>query len=151
MNNKLEKREEEKKWRVPSGPSTRTGIGIVKNIPIIAVVDDDEAVRNATEMLVRSLGYRASTFASADEFLKSDQVHDISCLISDLRMPGLSGIELQDRLIASGHRIPIIFITGHPEDSARARAMKAGAVGFMSKPYNVEHLIACLDKALKAS
>ena len=129
----------------------RTDIGFVKNIPIIAVIDDDEAVRDGTETLVRSLGYRASTFASADEFLKSDQVHDISCLISDLRMPGLSGIDLQDRLIAGGHRIPIIFITGHPEDSTRERAMKAGAVGFMSKPYNVEHLVACLDKALKAS
>ena len=129
----------------------RTDIGFVKNIPMIAIVDDDEAVREATEALVRSLGYHASTFASADEFLKSDQVHDVSCLISDLRMPGLSGIDLQDRLIARGHRIPIIFITGHPEDSTRERAMKAGAVGFMSKPYNVEHLVACLDKALKAS
>ncbi len=66
-------------------------------------------------------------------------------------MPGLSGIDLQDRLIARGHRIPVIFITGHPEDSARARAMKAGAVGFMSKPYNDEHLIAYLDKALNGS
>jgi FixJ family two-component response regulator len=121
------------------------------SLALIAIVDDDKPVREATKTLVRSLGYHASAFASADEFLKSDQIHDISCLISDLRMPGPSGIDLQDRLIARGHRIPIIFITGHPEDSTRARAMKAGAVGFMTKPYNVEHLIACLDKALKAS
>ena len=121
------------------------------SVPRIAIIDDDEFVCEATENLVRSLGYHASTFTSANEFLKSEQLHDTSCVISDLQMPGLSGVDLQDWLIDHGHRIPIIFITGHPEDSARARAMKAGAVGFMSKPYNVEHLIGCLDKALKAS
>ena len=97
---------------------------------MIVVVDDDEAVRNAIQSLVRALGYRASTFASADEFLKSEQVHDTSCLITDVQMPGLTGIDLQDHLIAQGHRIPIIFMTGFPEDGVRARAMKAGAVGF---------------------
>jgi FixJ family two-component response regulator len=118
---------------------------------MIAIVDDDEAVREATQRLVQSLGYHASTFASADEFLESDQVHDTSCLISDVRMPGLSGIELQDRLIAGGHRIPIIFITGHPDENVRIRAMKAGAIGFLSKPYNHDHLLGYLEKALKAS
>jgi len=98
---------------------------------MIVVVDDDEAVRNGTQSLVRALGYRVSTFASADEFLKSEQVHDTSCLITDVQMPGLTGIDLQDHLIARGHRIPIIFITGFPEDGVRARAMKAGAVGFL--------------------
>src|SRR3954451_21934637 len=82
-----------------------------KAIPIISIVDDDDGVREATASLVRSLGYRASTFASADEFLKSEQVSNTSCLITDVRMPGMSGIDLQDRLIADGHRIPIIFIT----------------------------------------
>ena len=100
--------------------------------------------------LVRSLGYHASTFASADEFLKSEQVHDTSCLITDVQMPGLSGIDLQDRLIARGHRIPIIFITGYPDDNVRVRAMKAGAIGFLSKPYNHDHLLGYLDKALAA-
>jgi FixJ family two-component response regulator len=118
---------------------------------MIAIVDDDKAVREATQSLVRSLGYHASTFASADEFLKSEQVHDTSCLISDVQMPGLSGTDLQDRLIARGHRIPIIFITGHPEDSVRARAMKAGAIGFLSKPFNHDHLLGYLGKALQAS
>ena len=75
---------------------------------------------------MRSLGYHASTFGSADEFLNSEQVDDTSCLITDLQMPGLSGIDLQDRLIARGYRIPIIFITGFPDDNVRARAMKAG-------------------------
>ena len=120
-------------------------------MPMIAIVDDDESVRDATETLLRSLGYRTSTFASADEFLKSEQVHDTSCLITDVQMLGLNGIDLQDRLIAQGHRIPIIFITGYPEQRARARAMKAGAIAFIPKPYNVEHLIGCLDKALHAS
>ena len=118
---------------------------------MISIVDDDQAVRDATKGLIRSLGYNVSTFASADEFLNSPRVHDTSCLITDLHMPGLSGIELQARLIAAGHRMPIIFITAFPEESVRARAMSAGAVGFMSKPYSDDHLINCLERALKAS
>ena len=118
---------------------------------MIAIVDDDGAVREATERLVRALGYNASTFGSADEFLKSEQVHDTSCLITDLQMPGLSGIDLQDRLIARGHRIPIIFITAYPEENVRIRAMKAGAVGFIRKPFHADHLVGCIEKALKAT
>src|SRR4051812_8942549 len=118
---------------------------------MIAIVDDDHPAREATKALVRSLGYQALTFASADEFLKSEQLHDTSCLITDLHMPGLNGIELQHRLIDQGHRIPVIFITAHPESTARTRAMKAGAVGFLGKPYKPEHLIGCIENALKAS
>jgi FixJ family two-component response regulator len=117
---------------------------------LIAVVDDDECMRDAIQSLVQSLGYHASTFASADEFLKFTQVHDTSCLISDVQMPGLSGLDLQDHLIARGHCIPIIFITGFPDDLVRARAMKAGAVGFFSKPFHQDQFIGCIDKALKA-
>jgi FixJ family two-component response regulator len=122
-----------------------------KNIPRIAIVDDDHAVREATQQLVRSLGYRVWTFASADEFLKSEQVSNTSCLITDVHLPGLSGLDLQDRLIARGHRIPIIFITAYPEENVRTRAMKAGAVGFLSKPFDGGHLLSCLEKALKAT
>jgi FixJ family two-component response regulator len=118
---------------------------------LIAIVDDDEPVRDATKSLVRSLGYHASTFASADEFLKSGQVHDTSCLITDVQMPGLSGLDLQDRLTARGDRIPIIFMTGYAEDGARARAMKAGAVCFLNKPLDQDHFIGCIEKALKAA
>ena len=118
---------------------------------LIAIVDDEEPVRHATKSLVRSLGYHTSTFASADDFLKSEQVHDTSCLITDVQMPGLSGLDLQDRLIARGHCIPIIFMTGYPNDSVRARAMKAGAVCFLNKPFDEDHFIGCLDKALKPS
>jgi FixJ family two-component response regulator len=118
---------------------------------VIAIVDDDEAVREAMKTLVRSLGYNASMFGSANKFLNSEQVDDTSCLITDVQMPGLSGLDLQDRLIAQGHRIPIIFITGHPDDNARARAMKAGAIGFLSKPVNADHLLGYLGKALQAA
>jgi FixJ family two-component response regulator len=118
---------------------------------LIAIVDDDECVRDGIQTLVRSLGYHASTFGSANEFLKSGQVHNTSCLISDVQMPGLNGIDLQDRLIARGHRIPIIFITGHPDERVRARAMKAGAVAFLIKPLIPDHFIGCIEKALKAA
>jgi FixJ family two-component response regulator len=118
---------------------------------LIAIVDDEEPVRDATKSLVRSLGYHASTFGSADDFLKSEQVHDTSCLITDVQMPGLSDIDLQDRLIARGYCIPIIFMTGYPDDNVRARAMKAGAVCFLNKPFSEDHFIGCIEKALKAA
>ena len=118
---------------------------------MIAIVDDDEGVREALGMLLRSLSHKASTFGSAEEFLNSEQVEDTSFLITDLHMPGLSGHDLQDRLIARGHRIPIIFITGFPDDTARARAMKAGALAFLTKPINHHHLIDHLETALKAA
>ena len=118
---------------------------------LIAIVDDEEPVRDATKSLVRSLGYHASTFASADEFLKFQQIHDTSCLITDVQMPGLNGLDLQDHLIARGHCIPIIFMTGFPNDSVRARAMKAGAVCFLNKPFSEGHFIGCIEKALKVA
>ena len=122
-----------------------------KAIPIISIVDDDDAVREAMKLLMRSLGYHASTFGSADEFLNSEQVDDTSCLITDVQMPGMSGLELQDRLVARGHRIPIIFITGHPDENVRIRAMKAGALAFLTKPVNPHHLVDHLEMALQAN
>ena len=118
---------------------------------MIAIVDDDEAVRVAMKSLFRSLGYHASTFGSAKEFLNSEQVGETSLLITDVQMPGLSGVELQDRLIARGHRIPIIFITAYSDENVRTRAMKAGALAFLTKPVNAEHLLDHLEKALKAA
>ena len=107
---------------------------------MIAIVDDDEALREAMKSLVRSLGYGVSTFGSAEEFLKSEQVSDTSCLITDLHMPGLSGLDLQDLLIAQGHRFPIIFLTAYPDEDVRIRAMKAGATGFLRKPGFALHI-----------
>lgn len=117
---------------------------------MISIVDDDESVREATRGLMRSMGYSTATFASAEEFLKSERVHETSCLIADVQMPGMSGVELQSQLIANGHRTPVIFVTAFPEEKIRARALQAGAVGFLSKPFNEESLIGCLEKALNS-
>jgi FixJ family two-component response regulator len=118
---------------------------------LIAIVDDDEAVRDSMESLMLSLGYNASTFGSAEEFLNSKKIRDTSCIISDVQMPGMGGIDLHGHLVARGHCVPIIFMTGHPDDSKGARAMKAGAIGFLSKPFMVDHLIGCIEKALKTT
>jgi FixJ family two-component response regulator len=118
---------------------------------LISIIDDDESIREATKGLVRSLGYQAATFASAEEFLQSDSVADTSCLITDVQMPGLSGIDLQRGLIARGVEMPTIFITAFPEEGTRLRALTAGAVGYLGKPFSEESLVSCLDKALARS
>jgi len=120
-------------------------------MPVIAIVDDDESFRRATTSFVRSLGYGTAAFDSAEAFLKSDHVSDADCLITDVQMPGMTGIELQDRLIAQGHSLPVIFITAFPEMRARAQALAAGAVGFLAKPFDDRNLITCLNEALARS
>ena len=117
--------------------------------PVISIIDDDESVRVATQSLLRSLGFTACTFASAAEFLQSPRMDDASCVIADVQMPGMSGVELQSLLIAQGRRTPMIFITAFHEESVRARAMKAGAIGFLNKPFSGQTLVECLDTALK--
>ena len=118
-------------------------------VPMISIVDDDASMREATNGLVRSLGYRAATFASAEDFLQSDEIHDTSCLITDLQMPGLNGAELQSELIARGNWMPIIFISAFPEERIRRRVLQAGAIGFLSKPFAEECLIEHLETALR--
>ena len=118
---------------------------------MIAIVDDDAGVRAALEALLLSLRYNTCTFGSAEDFLNSEKLHDISCLITDVHMPGMSGFDLQDRLLATGHRIPVIIITGDPNSTARERAMKAGAICFLSKPHDTAQLIECIEKALQAT
>jgi FixJ family two-component response regulator len=115
---------------------------------LISIIDDDLSVRLATQSLVRSLGYTAEVFSSAEEYLQSGRVSDSSCVITDLHMPGMSGTDLQDRLIADGHQIPIIFVTAYFEERTLARVRDAGAVGFLRKPFADERLIECLDRAL---
>lgn len=116
--------------------------------PVIAIVDDDESFLQATISFVRSLGYSAAAFPSADAFLNSNAVENTDCLITDLQMPGMSGIELQNYLLAQGNRVPVIFVTAFPETEARGDALRAGAVGFLDKPFGDENLISCLNKAL---
>jgi FixJ family two-component response regulator len=123
----------------------------MRSPPLISIIDDDEAIREATKGLVRSLGYQAATFASAEEFLQSDSVANTSCLITDVQMPGLSGIDLQRGLIARGVQMPTIFITAFPEERTRLRALTAGAFGYLGKPFSEESLVTCLDKALGRS
>ena len=119
--------------------------------PVISIVDDDESVRLATAKLVRLHGFVAYGFASAQEFLQSPYISDTSCLITDVRMPGMSGIDLQRRLLDQGRRIPVIFITAFPGEGSHARALEAGAAGFLTKPFDGQTLITCLREALKAS
>ena len=121
----------------------------MSKIPMICIVDDNESVRKAFNLLVRSFGYATATFASAEDYLQSDCLRNTSCLITDIQMPGMSEVELQNRLIADGHSIPVIFVTAFPEDKIRARVLEAGAFGFLSKPLNEDCLIECLDRALK--
>ena len=99
----------------------------MSRVPVVSIIDYDASIRVATNRLVRSLGYIAHTFSSADEFLRSSHVNDTSCVIADVQMPGMSGVELQSLLLAQGRRMPIIFITAFPEESTRARALEAGA------------------------
>jgi FixJ family two-component response regulator len=118
-------------------------------VPVVSIVDDDETFRRATARLISSLGYAVAAFGSAEEFLKSDRLADTACLISDVHMPGMSGIELQNRLIANGQRLPMIFITAFPETKFRAEALAAGALGFLSKPFSEDKLIMYLGQALE--
>ena len=118
--------------------------------PVIAIVDDDESFRRAIASFIRSLGYGAAAFDSAEALLESGQIQNIDCLITDLQMSGMTGIELQDRLIAQGSRLPIIFITAFPGIKARAQALAAGAIGFLAKPFDDQKLVAFLNEALTA-
>ena len=119
--------------------------------PIISIIDDDGSVRAATHNLVRSLGYVVNTFASAEEFLRSPRLNDTSCIITDIRMPAMSGLDLQEHLLATGRRFPFIFVTAFSVESDRDRAMKAGATCFLSKPFDGETLIQCLEAALASN
>jgi FixJ family two-component response regulator len=116
--------------------------------PLISIVDDDDSLRNSLNNLLRSVGYRLADFPSAEEFLNSSELHDTACLILDVRMPGMSGLDLQRQLVANNSRIPIIFITSHGDDDARARALAAGAVAFLYKPFREEALLEAIDSAL---
>jgi FixJ family two-component response regulator len=119
--------------------------------PLISIVDDDDALRNSLDDLIRSFGFRAEGFPSAEAFLSSNPGRETACLILDVRMPGMNGLDLQRQIVAANLRIPIIFITSHADDAARARALEAGAVAFLYKPFREQELLDAIDAALKHS
>lgn len=118
---------------------------------VISIIDDDEFVRDAIRDLVRSLGYDAKAFASAEDYLQSDSVWATSCIITDLQMPGMSGVELQDHLIAEGNPTPVIFMTAFFDEKICSQVLKAGGRGFFKKPLDESAFVQCLEKALKAA
>jgi FixJ family two-component response regulator len=116
--------------------------------PLIVVVDDDVSIRLATDSLLRSRGYVVDTYASAEEFLGSGRVQTASCVITDVRMPIMGGVQLQAAIRAMGHHLPFIFITAFPEEGTRDRAMRGGATCFLTKPFEAPQLIGCIEQAL---
>ena len=120
-------------------------------VPLISIVDDDESVRDALRSLMDSMGYHAEVFASGEAFLNSPYVSQTDCLIADVRMPGMSGLELQERLNARSASVPIVFISAHDDGEVRAQGLRAGAVDFLKKPFSEDSLLgaigACLEKS----
>lgn len=118
---------------------------------VVSIVDDDDSVRNATNKLLRVNGYETHSFSSAEDFLGSAIVQNTDCLVADVRMPGMGGLALQERLLVRGFNVPIIFITAYPEHDSRKRALDAGAVCFLNKPFDGLALIRCIERALHGS
>ena len=117
---------------------------------LISIVDDDASLRFLLASLIRSAGFQALSFASAEAFLSSTQARDSRCLITDVRMPGMNGLELQRHIVAANWRLPIIFITSYADDDARAAALEAGAAGFLCKPFRDVELLKTMEAALRA-
>jgi FixJ family two-component response regulator len=115
----------------------------------VAIVDDDESIRAALQGFMKEAGLPAQSFASAEDFLASGNLNQVGCLVADIRMPGMSGLELQARLNAERHRIPIVFVTAHGDESMKMQALRAGAVEFLAKPFNEEVLLDCVRAAME--
>ena len=116
--------------------------------PTISIIDDDAWAREGIKDLIASLGYRTLTFASAEEFLESGCVEMTSCIISDLQMPGMSGLDLQQQIADRQPKPSVILVTAYPDDKSRARALDAGAHGFLTKPFDEKRLMQCLTAAV---
>ena len=115
---------------------------------MISIVDDDAWARSGLADLILSLGYEVRAFESAEQFIQSDSIRDTACLITDLHMPGISGLDLQSFLRSKGHSTPIIFVTAFPNEKHRQQALAEGAAGFLTKPYDERSLVACLTRAM---
>ena len=120
----------------------------MSTLSVISVIDDDASVRAATNNLLSSHGYLVHTFASAEEFLQSARLNDSSCIVADVQMPAMSGLDLLTNMRSRGYTVPFIFITAFPEESIRARALKAGAICFLAKPFAAPALINCVEAAV---
>jgi FixJ family two-component response regulator len=115
----------------------------------LPLVDDDESIRRTTTLLIESFGFQAASFESAETFLRSSQLHETSCLMVDVQMPGMNGLQLQSHLAAAGYKIPIIFITAYDNKESRQQALQAGAIAFLGKPFNDELLLQSIRAALR--
>ena len=122
----------------------------MSNTPLISVVEDDDSVRESLRRLIRSVGYAVQAFSSAEQFLNSDQFRETRCLILDVKLPGMDGLDLQRHLIASREEIPVIFITAHGDDAARIRALRNGALEYLFKPFSEEALLDAIHMSLIA-
>jgi FixJ family two-component response regulator len=116
--------------------------------PLVAIVDDDKSIRNATQDLLKAAGFSTATFEDAESFLGSASRASASCVVADIRMPGMTGLELYQTLVASGDGIPTVIITAHPEDVTRSRAREAGITCYLSKPFAPDELVECVREAL---
>ncbi len=116
--------------------------------PLVAIVDDDESIRNATRDLLRAAGFSTATFEDAESFLGSASRASASCVVADIRMPGMNGLELYQTLVASGDGIPTVIITAHPEELTQSRAREAGITCYLSKPFAPDELVECVREAL---
>ena len=129
-------------------PYTQIERSVLLKGPLIAIVDDDESMRDTTRDLLESAGFSAATFASAARLLKSRRLHRFSCLIADIRMPKMTGLELHQHLAASNHAIPTILMTAYPDERVRAQAMKANVICYLAKPFEAEELLNCVRRAI---
>ena len=120
-------------------------------VPLMAIVDDDDALRNSLDNLLRSVGFRVQGFASAEAFLQAQPAPETACLLLDVRLPGMNGLELQRQLVVLHWRIPIIFVTAYADDDVRAHALAAGAIAVLSKPCREADLLHAIDAALQQS
>jgi FixJ family two-component response regulator len=119
--------------------------------PLVAIVDDDKSIRNATQDLLKAAGFSTATFEDAESFLGSASRASAACLVADMRMPGMSGVELYQALVASGHSIPTVIITAHSEEVTQARARVAGLTCYLIKPFTPDELLECVHEALAKS
>jgi FixJ family two-component response regulator len=117
--------------------------------PVIAIVDDDQSVREALTSFVRSLGYAAIAFERAEDLLSSTRRHGVSCVITDVQMPGMTGLDLYNQLVTSGQPTPTILITAFPDERMRERALRAGVIGYLTKPFSEDDLLACIRSTLE--